>query len=301
MSPTSSPPDNGRAVLGGQPLDLADDPVKRRRGDVDQVHRDLRAAGAREPEPERLHARKAAVARPDRRGDRAGHLDVARVELEVERDERRAHAEEDGARGRMELRRAEERLDLARTRAGRRERRRLPCGRTPGGGRRRGRRTRAPGCRAPRRAPRGDGPRARARRRRPGSGRTGTTSAAPTRGCTPSCRRRSIRSAATAIAAARPSTRSAAVPMQVKTERLWSASACTSSTRACAASGVPDGVERRGVATLGEIGNRLEEAAHPAHSIRHAKRLERASGWRPAGGDITAFGGERGYKVWPRR
>ena len=60
----------------------------------------------------------------------------------------------------------------------------------------------------------------------------------------------------------------------------------------------PDRVERRSVAALREIGNRLEEAAHPAHSIRHAKRLERASGWRPAGGDITALGGERGYKVW---
>ena len=63
----------------------------------------------------------------------------------------------------------------------------------------------------------------------------------------------------------------------------------------------PDGIERRRVTTLGEIRHRLEEATHRAHSIRHAKRLERASGWRPAGGDITAFGGERGYKVWPRR
>jgi hypothetical protein len=33
----------------------------------------------------------------------------------------------------------------------------------------------------------------------------------------------------------------------------------------------PDRVERRSVAALGEVGNRLEQAAHRAHSIRHAE------------------------------
>src|SRR4051794_34156322 len=72
------------------------------------------------------------------------------------------------------------------------------------------------------------GPGSRSRKRT-----TGTTSAAPTRGWTPSWAPRSIRSAAAAIPASRPSTSPSASPTHVNTERLWSASAWTSSTRAC--------------------------------------------------------------------
>src|SRR5262245_47669342 len=64
------------------------------------------------------------------------------------------------------------------------------------------------------------------------SGTRGTTSAAPIRGWAPSCRRRSMRSAAHAIPASSASTSASADPTSVNTERLWSVSAWTSSSRA---------------------------------------------------------------------
>src|SRR4051794_23342698 len=70
------------------------------------------------------------------------------------------------------------------------------------------------------------------------SGRIGTigqTSGAPIRGGAPSWRRRSMRSRATRTPATSASASSSPEPTSVNTERLWSASACTSSTRACAA------------------------------------------------------------------
>ena len=101
--------------------------------------------------------------------------------------------------------------------------------------RRRARRRGTPAARARRRPARRA--RARGRARAPRSsgtiGTSGTTSAAPIRGCAPSCRRRSIRSRARAIAGeqrldqlAPPS------PTSVNTDRLWSGSAWTSSSRA---------------------------------------------------------------------
>ena len=71
------------------------------------------------------------------------------------------------------------------------------------------------------------------------SATSGTTSATPIRGCAPSCWRRSIRSRATSTAATSASTSGPSSPTTVNTERLWSASACTSSTRACADSASP--------------------------------------------------------------
>src|SRR4051794_5098164 len=74
------------------------------------------------------------------------------------------------------------------------------------------------------------------------SGRTaisGTTSAAPIRGCTPSWRRRSIRACATATAASSASTTSASSPTRVNTERLWSESVWMSSNRARSAISLP--------------------------------------------------------------
>src|SRR5512133_3829244 len=71
------------------------------------------------------------------------------------------------------------------------------------------------------------------------TGTTGTTSVAPTRGCAPSWRRRSIRPFASSIPPKSESTSSASEPTSVKTDRLWSASAWTSSSRACAPSAAP--------------------------------------------------------------
>src|SRR5918995_6944529 len=67
-------------------------------------------------------------------------------------------------------------------------------------------------------------------------GTIGTTSAAPIRGCAPSCPARSIRSRAHAIPASRVSINSSSSPTSVNTERWWSASTCTSSKRAGAES-----------------------------------------------------------------
>src|SRR5689334_2568164 len=64
------------------------------------------------------------------------------------------------------------------------------------------------------------------------TGTIGTTSAAPIRGCTPSCRCRSIRSRAQAIAASSASTTSVPSPTSVYTERWWSWSLWMSSSRA---------------------------------------------------------------------
>src|SRR6266540_1310864 len=70
----------------------------------------------------------------------------------------------------------------------------------------------------------------RARSAAAGSSATiGTTSAAPMRGCAPSCRRRSIRSCAVAIPDRSAATRSSSSPTSVNTERLWSGSEWTSS------------------------------------------------------------------------
>src|SRR5918996_465142 len=70
-------------------------------------------------------------------------------------------------------------------------------------------------------------------------GTTGTTSAAPIRGCAPTCSRRSIRSRAHATPATSASTIAASSPTSVNTDRLWSASAWTSSTSACAEIAAP--------------------------------------------------------------
>src|SRR6185437_14341345 len=98
--------------LRREPCDLGDDDVERRRRDVDQVHRHLGAAGARQPQAEGLDAGQTAVAFAHRRGDRARHLHVAGAQVDVERDEWRADAQQNGAGPRMEVRRAVERDDL---------------------------------------------------------------------------------------------------------------------------------------------------------------------------------------------
>ena len=70
-------------------------------------------------------------------------------------------------------------------------------------------------------------------------GTTGTTSAAPMHGWTPSCRSRSISSRARATPSTRAASSSSSAPTSVNTERLWSWSTWTSSSRACAESASP--------------------------------------------------------------
>src|SRR3989442_2119907 len=62
------------------------------------------------------------------------------------------------------------------------------------------------------------------------TGTNGTTSVAPMRGCSPACRVRSIRSVATRTAASAASTLASGGATNVNTERLWAASAWTSSS-----------------------------------------------------------------------
>ena len=78
------------------------------------------------------------------------------------------------------------------------------------------------------------------------------------------CAGRSVR-ARTAIAATSASTSSSSSPTSVKTDRLWSASACTSSSRACSAERPPIASIVVGVAPFGEIRHRLERQ-HLAYS-----------------------------------
>src|SRR5258708_8306555 len=92
---------------------------------------------------------------------------------------------------------------------------------------------------SPRRSPR-TSDRSRARSRSSGAiGTIGTTAAAAIGGCAPSGRRRSIRCRAALTAASNPSSSWCSAPTTVKTDRLWSGSACTSSSRAWVASAAP--------------------------------------------------------------
>ena len=66
-----------------------------------------------ERQAERLHARQAAARLTHRLGDRARDLDVARLEVDVEGDERPPGTDEDGTGGRIEPRRPEVGRELA--------------------------------------------------------------------------------------------------------------------------------------------------------------------------------------------
>ena len=86
----------------------------------------------------------------------------------------------------------------------------------------------------------------RARSMSPGpSGTIGTTSAAPIRGCAPVVPAQVDPLARAPRRRDSASTSSSSSPTSVKTERLWSASACTSSSRACADERRADRVDRR--------------------------------------------------------
>ena len=81
--------------------------------------------------------------------------------------------------------------------------------------------------------------------------------------------RRSMRSTATAIPASSASASSCSLPTSVKTERLWSTSVCTSSSRACCRERRADRVDRRAVAPFAEVRNGLER--------QHARTLGRCA------------------------
>ena len=143
------------------------------------------------------------------------------TQLEVERDERRPHADEHGARtaGRGWTDRAE--APARRRRSAVRARRARRAGRTqdaaPRRSRRRGRqaaRGRHPHAARPP-APR----RLRAARRRPSVARPAPHRPTPTRGCAPVWSRRSIRLRASSIPATSPSSSARSSPTSVTTER----------------------------------------------------------------------------------
>ena len=114
IRPTSSEPATSTPRAQPPPrLDPRDDLVERRRLPVLDVHADLDEAGARQVEPERAHAGKAAAALPHDRGDRARDLDVVAPQVDVEGDQRPARADEHGTGGRIEPRRAEVGRELA--------------------------------------------------------------------------------------------------------------------------------------------------------------------------------------------
>ena len=166
----------------------------------------------------------------------------ARLELaaqvDVERDQRPARADDHPAGALVEPRRARSRAPARPRRSAAAARPARRGGRTPARGPARARRRGTRAARAPRRSARAS-TRAVAFARSRSSGRIGTigtTSAAPIRGWAPSCRRRSIRSRAHATPASSVSTSSSASPTSVKTDRWWSASTWTSSSRAGAES-----------------------------------------------------------------
>src|SRR5205807_7309158 len=96
--------------LGGDPLD---DLVERCGLVVLDVHAHLDDPRARKLEPERPHARIAAVALAYQRRDLAGDLERGAAKVDVERDQRPPRADDRPARARMEPARAEVGGELA--------------------------------------------------------------------------------------------------------------------------------------------------------------------------------------------
>ena len=94
------------AASRGLGLDSRDDLVERRRLPVLDVHRHLDEPAAGEREAERANAAEAAARLADDGRDRLRDGEVVGSEIDVERDERPAGADEDAAGGRVEPRRA---------------------------------------------------------------------------------------------------------------------------------------------------------------------------------------------------
>ena len=175
-----------------------DDLVQRGRLPVLDVHAHLHerphAAGRARA---RAHpgTRRRARARPPRSRARPRRR---AAQVDVEGDQRPPRADEHGARARVEPRRPEVRRELAVVEPTLQLGRPAACGRTPARGPARARRRGRPAGQlvAEPRAPTSSA-HVRARSMSSGTiGTTGTTSAAPIRGCAPSCSRRSIRSRA---------------------------------------------------------------------------------------------------------
>ena len=211
-------PHHLRPTRRGLRLDAADDLVQRGCLPVLDVHRDLDDTRARQIETERANAGEAAPALAHDARDLPRDGELA-SEIDVERDQRPARADEHGAGGLVQPRRPVVGRQLARVDA-----RLEPCGAAAPevGGPPLGWRVhehRHAASAASRRAIASAARSARAMSSGT-SGTIGTTSAAPTRGCAPSCVRRSMRSRATVTAAERASASSTSWPTSVKTERL---------------------------------------------------------------------------------
>ncbi|MFN8186735.1 MAG: hypothetical protein U0R69_06635 [Gaiellales bacterium] len=114
MSPISSLPATStprEAALGGDPLD---DLVRRRPLPVLEVHAHLDEPLARQLEPERAHGGQPPVPLADQAGDLARDLDVTAAQVDIERDERLANADEHAAGRRVEPGRPSIRRELPR-------------------------------------------------------------------------------------------------------------------------------------------------------------------------------------------
>ncbi len=232
ISPTSSDPTTSAPRASASCAMRRDDLVQRRGLPVLDVHRDLDESRARQLETERANTRVPTAALADDGGDCPRHLDRP-TQVDVERDQRRTRAGDHRAGGLVEARRPEVGNELAGVEARPAARRCRRAGRTPARaraahrGRReppaRPRRTPPPVPRPPARAagrPGAAAPAVRRRRRRPEGARrrvAGGRFARRRRGCP----------------RLNASTSSSSFPTNVKTDRLWSASAWTSRRRAC--------------------------------------------------------------------
>src|SRR4051812_20003352 len=134
------------------------------------------------------------------------------------------------------------------------------------------------------------------------SGTSGTTSAAPMRGWTPACSRRSTSSRARATPATSASRSALSSPTSVKTERLWSASVWTSSSSARADSTAASSSTAAASRPTEKFGTASSGSSIAAYSRsrgddrrRRARGLRAGHRMRPAGarggGDPALRGG----------
>ena len=108
------------------------------------------------------------------------------------------------------------------------------------------------------------------------SGTTGTTSATPTRGCTPSCRRRSMRSTASREPVEKRSDEIVVLRGEREDRAVVVGSEWTSSTSARAAKARGERPEQRGISPLGDVGHGLEHDPYPTKPcLRTSSRARR--------------------------
>ena len=266
-SPTSSAPLTLRVAGDGG----HDHAGRRARGILD-VGRDLHEAAGGQLQAERPHARQPLLpALADQRGDPLRVVERGgRRELDVERDQRRARGDERGAGGRVRPRRAVVGRELV-------ERARPP---------QRGSRAPARECavqvdrqrrgRVPSRWPSSSASAHAAPRSASVRCTIGATSSAPTRGCTPACARRSIRSTATRA----PCDERAVQLARLARERedgavVVGVGVDVEHARAAARERGADGLEDGVVAALGDVGDGQQQRLSPPRRSRRSATASR--------------------------